>query len=80
MFRIHFNEETARWEIQFLRWGFLWSPVHEGRERVNFLTLAEAEAFVKERGIEEMYDRYVTKGQNAAYALKLVERREAVQV
>lgn len=75
MFRIHFDVKTATWVLQFLRFGLFWVTVRDGNGHMQFETLENVEDYIETRGIEKMYDRFLTKGQNAAYLVSLVTQQ-----
>ena len=51
MFRYAFNPYSLRWEIQLLRWGFIWRTFRGA----CFNSLAEAQAFTEATGIATHY-------------------------
>lgn len=64
-FRIHFKANGAFWCIQFLKYECFWvsvvGGVHDGERTVpkvlQFDTLADAEKYVRDRGIDDAYTR-----------------------
>lgn len=58
MYRIVINPTTSNWEVQLSGYFMFWRtlrPLQDGSEK-TFTTFDEAEAFVKERGIDRVYD------------------------
>ena len=51
MFRIHFDEQTNRFIIQVLRYGFLWRTV----KGLDFSTLRDARSYASSTGLDELY-------------------------
>lgn len=58
MYRIRINPTTSNWEIEisgyFMFWRTLRPMLHD--EEKTFTTFDEAETFVRERGIDRVYD------------------------
>lgn len=58
MFRIHFDEQSSRFIIQVLRYGFLWRTVKGS----DFTSLIGARDYVSEIGLDRLYkDRSADK-------------------
>lgn len=53
MYRIHFQANTGLWVVQMSIFGIFWRTVNTGQSK--FEKLEQAEAYVTERGINQMY-------------------------
>jgi hypothetical protein len=61
MYRIIFDSQKAQWVVELLSWTLLWRRVN-GK---SYETLAQAEAYVTEVGLDDAYRRQPTMRRDA---------------